>query len=86
MFLCNESDFTISSIDFPFGWVDGNHPSDFKLLPEPLKPEWIWKNNLDLERMWFRISFKVQGGFMPASFLVSTGAPSWLWHNDKYVS
>jgi hypothetical protein len=79
-----ESDFTLRKFDFPRGWVGGNHPSDFKLLPTPLKPEWIWNPGRDIGRMWYRTSFKVDGGFMPASFLVSTGAPSWFWHNDRY--
>jgi hypothetical protein len=78
-----ESDLTLTKLDFPDGWINGGHPDDLKLLEKPLKPEWIWKKHRYLGRMWFRVSFRVEGGFLPASFLVSTGAPSWLWYNHQ---
>jgi len=77
---CFESDFTIPLADCPIGWVNGHHPDDFKLLQKPLDPQLLWNKH---DQLWFRVSFKVGGGYLPASLLVHTGAPSWLYIGDQ---
>ena len=68
---------------FPFEWENGRHPDDLKLLKEPLKPYFQLHPRKGLVRMWFRVSFKVDGGFLPASFMVDTGATKWLYMTTK---
>ncbi|KAF8213718.1 hypothetical protein K438DRAFT_1804522 [Mycena galopus ATCC 62051] len=61
--------------EFPAGWENGQHPDDYKPLSAPLKPQFICGNS----SLWYRVSFKIQDEYLPMSFWVNTGAPSWIY-------
>lgn len=75
-------DISLGPVDFPVGWKDGRHPDDMKLLDAPVDPEFVWASDdsTDSDRLWYRVSFKTSnGGFLPASFLIASGAPFFLY-------
>jgi hypothetical protein len=74
------------AMDWPEEWQEhGRHPEDYKIVPEPIKPYFVVHDRAHHYRIWYRVSFKVPGGFLPASFLVDTGAPAWLYLSGECV-
>ena len=81
----NEDIFGLSNDHYPQGWDKGRHPDDLKVLSEPIKPEYleVVEERSETDRTLFRISFKLSRGFVPASFIVDTGAPSGIYVTEE---
>lgn len=61
--------------DYPDDYVDCAHPTDYKLLPEPVT-EHINHQQFLHSCLHIRLSFKVRDTFyLPMTFVIDTGAP-----------
>ncbi len=65
--------------DYPDCYVICAHPTDYKLLPEPVT-EHITHQHFLHSRLHIRLSFSVKDSFyLPMTFVIDTGAPRSLY-------
>jgi hypothetical protein len=80
--LMNERNTKLCIFDFPFDFVDGHHPDDYKLVSTPIK-ECIWNGIDDYYRLLLRISIKLgENEYKSLTFICNTGAPDFIYLNE----
>lgn len=65
--------------DFPSNYLHMAHPEDYTLQDNPVKSFIIHSKHGRHYRLLARVSWKVNGGYIPMTFVCDTGAPKHLY-------
>jgi hypothetical protein len=66
----------LTNMDFPNNFVDMKYPDDYIPVADPTLQECTVHSCDTYLRLIMRISWKIDGGFLPMSFILDTGAMS----------
>jgi hypothetical protein len=61
--------------DFPPNFIHCRNPDDYKIEEAPITPECIYHKFQTNRRLFLRVSFKCECGYIPITFLLDTGSP-----------
>jgi hypothetical protein len=65
--------------DYPKNYVNCQHPEDLVVQPQYIFLEYIVHSAVHHSRLLLRISFLVDGGFLPMTFVLDTGMPEAMY-------
>jgi len=76
----------LQDLDFPDYYVNWAHPEDYKIISQPIKPEFIFHSLVfnTHARLLLRASVQLEeSSFMALTFVVNTGAPKPFYFSEK---
>jgi len=81
----NDDEFCImlQDADFPLYFKNKVHPDDYKVFNQPIT-KLIYHLRTNHNRLILRLSFKIsENEFVPVTFICDTGAPSFIYINER---
>ena len=74
---------SVARLDFPRHFINMHHPVDYKVLSEPIIPEFIVHQAGNHVRLIWRVSFRCAAGYIPISFIVDTGEMNSFYFSEE---
>src|SRR5690348_13937626 len=80
-----DSELLLQEADFLKYYKDMAHPNDYKIMDKPIEKEFIFHQYGHHNRLIHRISWKINNGFIPMSFVCNTGSPMYFYLCPKAI-
>lgn len=82
MIFDDEDFLMLQEADFPDFFIDKHHPDDFIPNVSPMNIEKIFHRLSGHNKLILRISIQINNIFIPFTFILDTGAPSYIYINS----
>lgn len=74
-----EDELLLHDDDYPINYINKHHPDDYKITSHFIQSSMLFHKKSHRNRLILRISWKIDNGFVPMSFICDTGAPMYFY-------